>query len=83
MLYISGLQPGRSTPHELTYGRRPNVAPLRISGCRRTIPMIHINSVDDGKDLISAEFDDEGSRWSVTKTGDYEGQPILGTPSSN
>ncbi len=114
--------PGGPTPHELTYGRRPNVAPLRIFGCEalsyvekqkrtklqpkveRTIYLgmspnhsndtykllkiqkqeiiyrrnVYFNersfparkfqlpptltSVDDGKNLIGAEFEDEGSR---------------------
>ena len=129
--------PGRPTPHELTYGRRPNVATLRIFGCEalsyvekqkrtklqpkveRTIYLgmspnhsndtykllkiqnqeiiyrrnVYFNersfparksqlnpqltSVDEGKDLIGVEFEDEGSTWIVTKTGDYDGDPVL------
>jgi len=129
--------PGRPTPYEMTFGRRPNVVTLRIFGCEalsyvekqkrtklqpkveRTIYLgmspthsndtykllkiqnqeiiyrrnVYFNersfparkfqlpptltSVDDGKDLIGAEFIDEGSRWIVTKTGNYEGDPVL------
>jgi hypothetical protein len=129
--------PGRPTPHELTVGRRPNVATLRIFGCEalsyvekqkraklqpkveRTIFLgmspnhsndtykllkisnneiiyrrnVYFNersfparkshltpsltTVDNGADLLSSDFDDEGSHWTVTKTGDYEGSPVL------
>jgi hypothetical protein len=129
--------PGRPTPLELTVGRRPNVATLRIFGCEalsymekhkrtklqpkveRTIYLgmspnhsndtyklmkisnqeiiyrrnVYFNersfparkfqlpptltAVDTGADLIGADFDDEGSRWTVLKTGEYEGTPVL------
>jgi hypothetical protein len=32
---------------------------------------------DTGADLIGADFDDEGSRWTVSKTGEYDGTPVL------
>ncbi len=34
-------------------------------------------TVDNGADLIGSDFDDESSRWTVTKTGEYEGTPVL------
>ena len=36
-----------------------------------------LTAVDTGADLIGADFDDEGSRWTVLKTGEYEGTPVL------
>ncbi len=36
-----------------------------------------LTAVDTGTDLIGADFDDEGSRWTVLRTGEYEGTPVL------
>ena len=36
-----------------------------------------LTSIDEGKDLIGVEFEDEGSTWIVTKTGAYDGDPVL------
>jgi hypothetical protein len=129
--------PGRTTPYETTYGRRPNVSSLRIFGCEalcyvekdkraklqpkvertiylglspkhshdtyklmrignnkiiyrhnvyfneRSFPMRKLKtsptftSGDEGQELIGLEFEDDGERWTVTKTGIYEGNLVL------
>jgi hypothetical protein len=127
--------PGRCTPFELTYGRRPNVINLRMFGSEalsyvekekrpkfqpkvertiylgtspdhsadtykllrpttneiifrrnvyfneRSFPGRKLNptpSITDlGTDLIGTDFEDEGIQWTVTKTGCFEGHPVL------
>jgi hypothetical protein len=34
-------------------------------------------SIDEGQELIGLEFEDDGERWTVTKTCTYEGNPVL------
>jgi hypothetical protein len=35
------------------------------------------NLEDDGTDLIGLDFEDDGIIWTVTKTGFFEGTPVL------
>ena len=134
-LQIRQALPGRCTPFELTFGRRPNVTNLRIFGSEalsyvektkrskfqpkvertlylgtspdhtedtyklyrpatkeiifrrnvyfneRSFPGRKLNPspsiTDTGADLIGVDFEDEGFTWTVTKSGSYEGDPVL------
>ena len=134
-LQIRSALPGRCTPYELSYGRRPNVINLRIFGSEalsyvekekrpkfqpkvertiylgtspdhsedtyklyrtktkdiiyrrnvyfneRSFPGRKLQTIpnpqDDGTDLIGAVFEDDEILWTVTKTGSFEGTPVL------
>jgi hypothetical protein len=139
-LQIRTALPGRATPFELSFGRRPNITNLRIFGCealsyvekskrtkfnpkveraiylgvssdhtedtyklvqiatqsiiyRRNVffnersfpaqktkstPLTTANLADDtGQDLIGCDFEDDNIMWTVTRTGTYEGTPVL------
>jgi transposase InsO family protein len=127
--------PGRCTPFELSYGRRPNMGNLRIFGCEalsyiekekrpkfqpkvertiylgtspdhsedtyklyrsttkdiifrrnayfneRSFPGRKLQTIpnlqDNGTDLIGVDFEDDGIMWTVTKTGNFQGNPVL------
>ncbi len=136
-LQLRSALPGRCTPYELTFGRRPNVINLRIFGCEalsyvekdkrskfqpkvertlylgmspdhshdtyklfklqnnkiifrrnvffneRTFPARKmklppsLTTTDTGDDLIDHQFEDEGSRWTIIKTGVDDGDAVL------
>jgi transposase InsO family protein len=136
-LQIRSALPGRCTPYELSFGRRPNVINLRIFGYEalsyvekdkrskfqpkvertlflgmspdhshdtykllklqnnkiifrrnvffneRTFPARKmklpnsLTSIDTGEDLIDHEFDDDGFRWTITKTGMDDEDAVL------
>ena len=136
-LQVRSALPGRCTPYELSFGRRPNVVNLRIYGCEalsyvekdkrtkfqpkvertiylgmspdhshdtyklfklsnskiifrrnvffneRTFPArklklpSSLTANDTGEDLLALEFEDDGSRWTITKTGVDDGDAVL------
>ena len=64
----------RSTTKDIVFRRNAYFNERSFPGRKiQTLP----NLQDNGADLIGVDFEDDGIMWTVTKTGNFKGNPVL------